>query len=69
MSKKSIQLTPLAEETRSVITTAEAARHLNRAEQTLWLWSCREAGPIRPVRIGGRLGWRVADIKKVLGVD
>jgi hypothetical protein len=68
MASKSVQLTPLAQETRAVIPTAEAAAHLNRAQQTLWLWACKESGPIRPVRVMGRLAWRVADIKQVLGV-
>jgi len=68
MASKHIQVTPLAQETRSAITTAEAAIHLNRAQQTLWLWACQESGPIRPMRIHGRLAWPVADIKRVLGV-
>ena len=67
-SRKAIQLTPLAQETRTAIPTAEAAAHLNRARQTLWLWACKENGPIRPVRVMGRLAWPVADLKRVLGV-
>lgn len=68
MANKPVQLTPLAQETRAAIPTAEAAGHLNRAQQTLWLWACKETGPIRPVRVMGRLAWPVADIKRVLGV-
>lgn len=68
MANNQIQLTPLAQETRATIPTAEAARHLNRAPQTLLLWSCRQTGPIRPLRVAGRLAWSVADIKRVLGV-
>ena len=68
MANKPVQLTPLAQETRAAIPTAEAAAHLNRAQQTLWLWACKENGPIRPVRVMGRLAWPVADIKRVLGV-
>ena len=67
-SRKAIQLTPLAQETRTAIPTAEAAAHLNRAPQTLWLWACKESGPVRPIRVMGRLAWPVADIKRVLGV-
>ena len=68
MASKPLQLTSLAHENRAAIPTAEAAAHLNRAQQTLWLWACKENGPIRPVRVMGRLAWRVDDIKRVLGV-
>jgi hypothetical protein len=68
MAARSIQLTPLALETRTVLPTPEAAFHLNRAQQTLRLWACREDGLIRPLRINGRLAWRVSDLKRVLGV-
>ena len=68
MAARSIQLTPLALETRTVLPTPEAAFHLNRAQQTLRLWACREDGPIRPLRINGRLAWRVSDLTRVLGV-
>jgi hypothetical protein len=61
--------TPLERETRAVLPTAEAARHLNRAQQTLRLWAMREEGPIRPRRINGRLAWPVADIKRIVGVS
>lgn len=69
MAHKAVQLTPLAQETRAVIPTAEAAAHLNRAAQTLWLWACKENGPIRPVRVNGRLAWPVAELRRVLGVE
>ncbi|HRN64078.1 MAG TPA: DNA-binding protein [Alicycliphilus sp.] len=59
-------LTPLAQEPRATLPTPEAARHLHRAEQTLRLWACRENGPIRPLRINGRLAWRVADIRRLV---
>lgn len=59
-------LFPLAQEARATLPTPEAARHLHRAEQTLRLWACRECGPIRPLRINGRLAWRVADIRKLV---
>jgi len=48
------------------LTTREAAAALNRSEQTLRNWACLEIGPLRPVRINGRLGWRVADLRRVL---
>lgn len=59
---------PLELEGRATVDTATAAHHLNRRPQTLRGWACHEDGPLRPVRINGRLAWRVADIKRVLGV-
>ena len=61
-------LTPLDQESRSVLPTGEAAFHLNRAQQTLRIWACHENGPLRPLRINGRLAWPVADIRRLLGV-
>ena len=51
---------------KKLLTTAEAAEALNRKVQTLRYWSCTGNGPISPVRINGRLAWRVADIEKLL---
>ena len=58
--------TPLELETRTAINTSEAAHHLNRKNQTLRQWACLENGPIRPVRINGRLAWNVAEIRTLL---
>jgi hypothetical protein len=69
MAEKTIQLVPLAEENRSALPTSEAAGHLNRAQQTLRLWACKEDGPLRPVRVHGRLAWPVSEIKRVLGLQ
>jgi len=60
------QYTPLDSETRTTIPTSAAAHHLNRKDQTLRAWACLENGPIRPVRINGRLAWSIADIKRLL---
>lgn len=49
-----------------VLPTDEAATALNRKPQTLRKWACLENGPIRPVRINGRLAWRVSDIQALL---
>lgn len=70
MVMKVVQLTPLSTETRTTITTAEAARQLNRAEQTLRVWHCRGTYPegLRPAIVNGRLAWPVAGIRKALGV-
>lgn len=50
----------------AVLPTDEAASAINRAPQTLRKWACLENGPIRPVRINGRLAWRVSDLQKLL---
>lgn len=68
MAAKEVHFTPLAKETRATLPTVEAAYHLNRAQQTLRLWSMREDGPILPLRIRGRLAWPVAELRRVLGV-
>ena len=59
---------PLATETRTHAPTDCTAHWLLRRPQTLRGWACREDGPLRPVRINGRLAWPVADIRKLLGV-
>lgn len=59
---------PLEAVTRPTVETAAAAYYTNRRPQTLRTWACFENGPIRPLRINGRLAWRVADIKALLGV-
>jgi len=53
-------------EVRIAVPTAEAAFHLGRTPQTLRKWACFEDGPLRPVRINGRLAWLVAEIKQLL---
>ena len=68
MAHKPYQPIPLAEECRANLPTAEAAFHLNRAPQTMRLWACREDGPIRPIRVNGRLAWPVSELRRVLGV-
>ena len=60
--------TPLAHETRPAVDTAAAAHYLSRRPQTLRAWACLENGPLRPIRIMGRLAWNVADIRRLLGV-
>lgn len=58
---------PLTAETRAALSTREAAAHLNRQPQTLRAWACLESGPLRPVRVHGRLAWPVAELRRVLG--
>jgi hypothetical protein len=54
---------------RPTVETASAAFYLNRQQQTLRCWACHEDGPLRPVRVNGRLAWSVSEIKRVLGVQ
>jgi hypothetical protein len=60
------QYMPLELETRPVVPTDAAAYHLNRKAQTLRIWACKECGPIRPMRINGRLAWAVSEIRALL---
>jgi len=58
----------LNQENRPSVSTDAAAHYLNRKPQTLRIWACQENGPIRPIRINGRLAWRTADIRALLEV-
>lgn len=58
--------TSLEFERRTHVDTACAAYHLGRKPQTLRVWASSETGPLRPVRVNGRLAWPVADIRQVL---
>lgn len=53
-------------ERRTHVDTACAAFHLGRRPQTLRVWASYERGPLRPIRVHGRLAWPVADIRRVL---
>jgi hypothetical protein len=56
-------------ETRTHVNTEHAAHLLNRRPQTLRCWAIYETkGPLRPVRVNGRLAWPVSEIRRVLGV-
>lgn len=66
MADRTVQ--SLEREARATLPTHEAAFHLNRAQQTLRLWAMREDGPIRPLRINGRLAWPVGRIKELVGL-
>jgi hypothetical protein len=50
----------------AVLPTDEAAAAINRRPQTLRRWACLEDGPIRPIRINGRLAWKVSDLQALL---
>jgi hypothetical protein len=51
---------------RDGLTTTEAATYLNRRPQTLRKWAAYDNGPIRPIRVNGRLLWPVPDIRRML---
>lgn len=60
---------PLGQETRTHVNTEHCAYLLGRKSQTLRIWACYETkGPLRPVRVNGRLAWPVSEIKRVLGI-
>ena len=63
-------IVPLEKETRTHVSTREAAHHLRRTMATLHAWSAgvRNA-PMKPIRNGGHLAWSVSDIKRLLGVE
>jgi len=58
----------LDRETRSAVDTQTAAYHLSREPQTLRIWACKENGPLRPMRVHGRLAWKVSDLRALLEV-
>lgn len=57
---------PLEKEVRTHVDTGTASLHMNRRAQTLYVWACKGNGPIRPVRVYGRLQWPVDEIRRVL---
>jgi len=59
---------PLDSITRPTVDTATAAYYLNRKKQTLREWACYDRGPVRPLRINGRLAWPVEQLRAALGV-
>lgn len=66
---KPVQHPPIELETRPAVETGQAAAYLGRRPQTLRAWACLETGPIRPVRVYGRLMWPMRDIRRLLGLE
>lgn len=60
---------PLELVDRPAVPTEQAAFYLMRRPQTMRGWASADSGPLRPLRINGRLAWPVADIRKLLGVQ
>ena len=53
----------------AVLPTDRAGAYINRSPQTLRKWACLDCAPmgIRPIRINGRLAWKVSDLNRLLG--
>ena len=62
------QFPPLELVNRPNVPTEQAAYYLLRRPQTLRGWACKEDGPLRPLRINGRLAWSVSELRRLLGV-
>lgn len=62
------QFPPLESVSRPAVDTAAAAYYLNRRPQTLRAWACLENGPLRPLRINGRLAWPVSGLRRLTGL-
>lgn len=60
---------PLESEDRPAVETAAAAHYLGRRPNTLRGWACLNNGPIRPIRVHGRLAWPVSEIRRLLEVS
>ena len=59
---------PLEHINRPNVPTQQAAYYLDRRPQTMRIWAMREDGPLRPLRINGRLAWPVSELRRVLGM-
>ena len=63
-----VDFIPLNQETRTHVSTRLMCAHIGRKEQTARVWACYETGPIRPIRVNGRLAWPVSELRRLLGV-
>jgi hypothetical protein len=61
-----LQFANLETVTSTTVPTDAAAFYLNRRPQTLRAWACHEDGPLRPIRINGRLAWPVDSLRTLL---
>jgi hypothetical protein len=69
MENKAPQQFPSLESvTCPTVDTAAAAYYLNRRPQTLRIWAMNQH-PIRPLKIHGRLAWKIQDLRRLLGVE
>lgn len=51
---------------RQFLNTSEAAYYLNRQPQTLRNWAVTNRGPIKCVRLAGRLAWSTDSVRALL---
>lgn len=70
MSINKATFPPLEEVTKPNLTNRETAHYSNMKEQTWRTYACYDNAPggLKPLRIGGRLAWPTAGVKKLLGV-
>jgi len=61
------QFPSLESVTRPTVSTNDAAYYLNRQPQTLRTWHSLGTGPIRPIRVFGKLAWPVSQIRALVG--
>ena len=57
---------PLEQVTRPTVPTDQAAYYLNRRPQTMRAWSSLQNGPLRAIRVHGRLTWKINEIRALL---
>ena len=69
LTRKSDGFPDIRTESRTHVATDIAAHWLGRKNQTLRGWACLENGPLRPIRVSGKLAWPVAAIRALLGVS
>ena len=50
-----------------LLRTREAALLLRVEPQAMRRWACYGRGPLVPIKVGGRLLWRAADIAGLIG--
>ena len=53
----------------SPTTAAQLARVLGLSENSLYRHAKEGTCPVEPIRVGGRLMWRTADVARVLGLE
>lgn len=65
VSKQSLE--DLQKAGRTLIDTREAASVLAVKPQTLYKWACYENGPIKSIKVGRSIKWRLTDIANLVG--
>lgn len=66
MTNKLLQSLLNQAEIPATLTTSEAAAALNRKPGTLNKWAFTGTGPVKPIRINGRLAWPADQIAALL---